>query len=347
MRKFLLGLVVVLSCGVSASALAQTAGISLENFAQEKNLQYAYDPLLKNAVVSGGAGSVKFHVGSEFILSSGQVAKLSDEVRFESGEVVAPVSARPYLEGLVFKAATPTISAYTGTHRIRRVVVDAGHGGKDFGAISPRGTVEKHLVLDMARRVYDELRAAGLEVIMTRNSDTFIPLQGRTRIANRKGADLFVSIHANASLARSLQGFEVYYLSEAIDDAALALERAENSVLDLETAQYEYQNRGLKAVMWDLKETENRRESLKIADKIADEVQGTVRISNRRIKSARFYVLKWTECPAVLVEMGYITNREDEARLKDFRYRENLARAIAKGILNYKEEFDGTDGFTR
>ena len=127
----------------------------------------------------------------------------------------------------------------------------------------------------------------------------------------------------------------------------MALERAENSVLDLDTAQFENFNRSLKTALWDLKETENRRESLKVADFIADEVQGKVKISNRRIKSARFFVLKWTECPAVLVEMGYITNRDDEALLRDSEYRQNLAHSIAKGILNYKDEFERTDGFTR
>src|SRR3989338_8454387 len=182
---------------------------------------------------------------------------------------------------------------------------------------------------------------------MTRDSDVFIPLDRRAEIANKKNVDFFISIHANASVRRSLQGFEIYYLSEATDDAALALERAENSVLKLENTASVNPDSHLKTIYWDLKETENRKESIHIADDVADAVESSVEISHRRIKAANFYVLKWTECPAVLLELGYITNPADERRLKNSLYRRRLVEGIVKGILNYKDAFEKSDGFTR
>lgn len=309
-------------------------------FSQSKGLQYQWDPLLKNATVSGAAGVVKFHVGSEYLLSRGKVHKLKDKVRLFNGFVAAPLSAGEHLEGLV--SANLAL-----THRIRRVVIDAGHGGHDFGAQSRGGAREKDIVLQVARMVRGELEKCGIEVIMTRNSDVFIPLSERARVANQNHADFFVSIHANASYSKSLQGFEVYYLSEATDDQAMALQRAENSVLRFESGRMQVPTAGLKAIYWDLKETQNRKESIKIADFMADAVESSVDIANRRIKSANFYVLRWSECPAVLVEMGYLTNREDEARLKDPNYRERLAAAIVRGLMNYKAEFERTDGYSR
>ena len=329
----------------------------------EKGYVYQWDPILKNVTISSERGIVKFHVGSEYILNQGQLVKLKNKVRIFEGLVVAPASASRYLDNLSALPAqaapisykTPAISqrlygteriSAPGVHRIQRIVIDPGHGGRDYGAINRRGTVEKKLVLEIARMVRDELKKQGLEVIMTRNSDLFIPLAQRAHIANKKEADFFVSIHANASESHSLQGFEVYYLSEATDDLALAVQRAENSVLKFETAKADTSNDRLKTILWDLKETENRRESVKIARFVTDSVTQSVSVSDHRIRSAQFYVLKWTECPVVLVETGYITNDEDENHLNSPSYRRQLAQGIVQGLLNYKAEFERTDGFT-
>ena len=346
-----IGITLLLCAGASQAASGSLATVLINgasyipiySLSSQKGFQYQWDPLLQNAIVRGNRGAIKFHVGSEYILNQGALIKLKDKVRFFQGIVVAPVSASEYLEGLSapFAYKTPAVSqalygtrrvAPLGVHRIQRIVIDPGHGGRDYGAISPRGTVEKRLVLDIARMVRDELKKEGLEVVMTRNSDVFIPLAQRAHIANKKDADFFVSIHANASESRSLRGFEIYYLSEATDDLALALQRAENS--------------SLKTIVWDLKETENRRESIHIAKFVTDSVLQFSEVSDHRIRSAQFYVLKWTECPAVLVETGYLTNSEDEHRLNNPSYRRQLASGIVRGLLDYKNEFESTDGFT-
>ncbi len=361
-----IGITLFLCAGVSQAANGSAATVLINgasyipiySLSAEKGFEYQWDPLLQNAIVHGNKGEIKFHVGSEFILNQGALIKLKDKVRFFQGIVVAPVSASEYLEGLsappVFYK-TPAISqALYGTqklpppdvHRIQRIVIDPGHGGRDYGAISPRGTVEKRLVLDIARMVRDELIKQGLEVVMTRNSDVFIPLAQRAHIANKKGADFFVSIHANASESHSLRGFEIYYLSEATDDLALALQRTEDSSLRFETAKLDPSNNGLKTIIWDLKETENRRESIHIANFVTDAVMQSSEVSDHRIRSAQFYVLKWTECPAVLVETGYLTNSGDEHRLNTPSYRRQLASGIVRGLLDYKKEFESTNGFT-
>ncbi len=309
--------------------------IPINFLSQERGFQFDWDPVLKNATVRGSIGFVKFHVGSEYILSQGKLFKLSDKVRYFNGSVVAPLPAAEYLDklgpvGASFGAKT---GSFIPQHRILKVAIDAGHGGQDFGAMSKFGLKEKGLTFEMAGMVRDLLQQRGIDVVMTRTGDYFMPLEMRARVASQKGADFFVSIHANASSTPSLQGFEVYYLSEETDDEAIAIQRSKDSVLG--------------AIQWDLRESENRRESLRLADCIADSVQGSIQISNRRIKAAGFYVLKWVECPAVLVEMGYITNPEDAKRLEDPAYRQSLAQAIVQGIMNFKAEFENADGYTR
>ncbi len=308
------------------------AYIPINSFSQVRGFQYQWDPLLKNVTVSGSGGSVKFHVGSEYILTQGRMFKLKEKVRYFEGSVVAPASATEHLNRL-----TPVRDLMAPTRYLTprvfskffKVVIDPGHGGRDFGAISPWGTQEKDLVLAVSKLVQRRFQQYGIEVIMTRSSDVFIPLEGRSYIANDKEADLFVSIHANASTSDSLQGFEVYYLSAAADSEAGAFGRGGNSMGE--------------AIYWDMRNSENRRESARMANFITDSVEKSVEISNRRIKAAGFQVLKRTECPAVLVEMGYLTNVEDEEKLKSPLYQDKLARAIVDGVLNYRAAFEKKD----
>ncbi len=224
---------------------------------------------------------------------------------------------------------------------IQTIVVDAGHGGKDAGAISLRGLLEKDVTLELARRVRDELSVKGISVIMTRDRDMFVPLSARARVANEKRADLFVSIHANASVSRSLKGFEIYYLNDPSGDKAAAARRAENLSGVTKAEAIRESDAYLKAVLWDLKDADNRRESLRLAGHIGETAQHSVPIGANRLRAANFYVLKWTECPSVLVELGYVSNRSDENKLRSARYRRKMAAAIAEGILKFKRQYEG------
>ncbi len=321
-------------------SLGSASFLDLRAYSLAQNYRYSWDPVAKNAVLDGAAGRFQFHAGSEYFLKDGRLQKMEGKAVFWNDSVVAPSSASSFLPGL-----EPRVLAVS--HRIRKVVVDAGHGGKDDGATSPLGLREKRVTLEVARKVKEGLEAAGIQVIMTRSADVFIPLSERAQIANKNGADLFVSIHANASESRTLDGFEVYTLSEATDDQALAVERTENSVIRFESGAHASLSNNLKTILWDLKETQNRKESLRAAGHISERVTDSVFTAARRQKSANFYVLKWTECPAVLVELAYLSNRADERRLRDPAYKTRIADAIVRGVSDHKKEFEATDGYTK
>ena len=227
---------------------------------------------------------------------------------------------------------------------LRTIVLDAGHGGHDSGASGPTGLMEKELVLDVTRRVKklveDQL---GLKVLLTRDADFFVALRDRTSFANRERADLFVSIHANAHRQAATDGVETYFLSsEATDSAARQVAAAENGVVQLERPNGRGGNRMdvVKAILWDLAQSEFQMESERLAAIVHDSMTRTLRIANRGVKQAGFYVLGGAAMPAILVEIGFVTNPREERRLKETRYREEIARAILTGLAEYKRHWN-------
>jgi N-acetylmuramoyl-L-alanine amidase len=221
----------------------------------------------------------------------------------------------------------------------RTIVLDAGHGGHDPGAVGPTGLREKTVTLEVAKSLRDLLVRDGFRVIMTRYDDRFVSLGGRSAVANREEADLFVSVHANASRRRSISGFEAYYLSEATDDQARALEAAENTALPEEVGRPISSD--TEAIIWDLLYTEHRAESLELASDICRGMSGAGIVSrNRGVKSARFAVLKGARMPAVLVEVGFVSHRDEEVRLRRPDYRTRLAEGIRQGILRFRDRLE-------
>jgi N-acetylmuramoyl-L-alanine amidase len=224
-------------------------------------------------------------------------------------------------------------------------VLDAGHGGHDSGAIGPAGLMEKELVLDVTRRVARLMDGQlGVKVLLSRDSDNFVTLKDRTSFANRERADLFVSIHANAHRVAASEGVEVYFLSsEATDNAARQVAAAENSVVQLEkapSARAAGRSDIVKTMLWDLAQAEFQSESSRLAETVLDSMSQTLRIPNRGVKQAGFYVLGGAAMPAILVEIGFVTNPKEERRLKDAKYRDEIARAIFSGLADYKRAWD-------
>jgi N-acetylmuramoyl-L-alanine amidase len=237
--------------------------------------------------------------------------------------------------------AAPGVPA-ASADALRHIVLDAGHGGHDSGAIGPTGLMEKDVVLDITRRVArlirDRLR---LKVTLTRDDDTFIPLRDRTSFANRERADLFISIHANAHRDVASEGVETYFLSlEATDNAARQVAERENEVVNLETIASSDRAGGLKALLWDLSQNAFVEESSNLAEVIQDSMSDSLKIPNRGVKQAGFYVLGGAAMPAVLIETGFVTNRSEERQLRRSRYREEIARAIFAGLDAYKQRYD-------
>jgi N-acetylmuramoyl-L-alanine amidase len=219
------------------------------------------------------------------------------------------------------------------------VVIDAGHGGKDSGAIGPSGLMEKHVVLDIATRLRDLLRRdPQWRVTLTRDTDVFLPLEERTSIANAKAADLFVSIHANAAERPEAHGIETYFLDLASDEQSLRVAARENATTLSKVS-------SLQLILRDLQMTSKRNESSLLAGSVQQAlVQPTGDGKAGRdlgVKHAPFVVLIGAEMPSILVETGFISNPAEERRLADPKYRAQAARAIFEGITEY---FTNTNG---
>ena len=225
---------------------------------------------------------------------------------------------------------------------LRQIVLDAGHGGHDAGAIGPTGLLEKDLVLDITFRVARLCeQRLGIKASLSRSGDYFVPLADRTSFANRQRADLFVSIHANAQRDLSAAGVETYFLSsEATDIAARQVAAKENSVVELESPVARQKLDVLKTILWDLAQSDFLAESSNLAEIIQDSMTQALHIPNRGVKQAGFYVLGGAAMPAVLIEIGFVTNPKEERRLRDGRYRDEIARAIFAGIAEYKKRYD-------
>ncbi len=218
--------------------------------------------------------------------------------------------------------------------KIRRIVVDPGHGGKDPGAIGHNGLQEKDVVLaiglTLAKKLKDEL---GVDVVMTRSTDVFIELQERTAIANQVGADLFVSIHANASLNRSASGVETYYLNLAKTEKAAQLAARENGT-SLEKVSL------LQAVLFDLMANYKLNDSAHLAEEVQKALYRRLadrypQERNLGVKQGPFYVLVGATMPSILSESAFISNEKEEARLAEPQYQEQIAEGILDGISVY------------
>lgn len=222
---------------------------------------------------------------------------------------------------------------------LRRIVVDAGHGGKDPGAIGANGLMEKVVTLAMAKELAARLEEElGCEVILTRKTDIFIPLEERTAIANKVGADLFISIHANASVNRSAQGVETYYLNFSKNDKAAAVAARENGTSIKQVGD-------LELILFDLMANAKINESSRLASEIQKSLVGDLsrhysNVKDLGVKQGPFYVLLGATMPSVLVEAAFISNSVEETRLQDGRFHEQTASAIVKGVRNYATALD-------
>ena len=232
--------------------------------------------------------------------------------------------------------------------RIMTIVIDPGHGGKDSGAVSKSGLLEKNVVLNIAKKLKFSLQMAlpDINILLTRDSDYFIPLRERTRFANYKKADLFISIHSNASYSKGAHGFEVFHLStEASDNAARALAAAENEVISLKKESNSNNTDMIKLILGDIAQQEFIEESIELAGIIQLITCKNLGLVNRGAKSAFFWVLRDAMMPAVLIEVGFLSNPIEENKLRSDRFRNDLVSSICDSIVAYKAKYEGKMGF--
>ncbi|MBW1717942.1 MAG: N-acetylmuramoyl-L-alanine amidase [Deltaproteobacteria bacterium] len=217
---------------------------------------------------------------------------------------------------------------------VKRVVIDAGHGGKDPGAIGPTGLREKDVVLKIAKKVASRLKKdLACQVILTRKKDRFLPLTQRTAIANARKADLFVSIHANAAPSRRASGVETYFLNFALDEEAMRVAARENATSTKRIGD-------LKHILNDIMKNTKVDESSRLASYVQREVVSNLRkeysnVKSKGVKQAPFFVLIGARMPSVLVEVSFISNRKEEGRLKSDHYLDRVAEGIVNGIKSY------------
>ena len=222
----------------------------------------------------------------------------------------------------------------------RRIVIDPGHGGHDPGTIGPGGLQEKDLVLDVSLRLEKLVRAElGAEVVMTRSTDAYVPLEERTAIANSKGADLFLSVHGNASRDHRARGIETYFLSFAQDSHAAAVAARENAI---SAATLKDLQQLVKAITLNSKIDESRDFAASVQEAMVQNVRQQHAVEDRGVHTAPFYVLIGANMPSVLAEVAFVTNPDDEKRLKTRDYRDLIARALLRGVKSYLEALNRT-----
>lgn len=222
---------------------------------------------------------------------------------------------------------------------IRTIVLDPGHGGKEVGALGANGLVEKDLTLALCRKLADSLAAkTGARVVLTRDEDTLVSLDQRTAIANQYKADLFLSVHLNAAVVKDAKGSETYFLSlEASDELARRAAETENASAAAAGAN---PASDLKLILWDLAQQAYLEESSRFAQAIQEEMNAATGVSNRGVKQAPFKVLVGATMPAALVEVGFITNPEEEAKLQTPEFQTLMVDAITRAVQRYKTEYE-------
>lgn len=298
-----------------------------------------YDALLRTAYLSKDTQRVSLRVGDVLVLVNNNVMHLNYPVDIYQGTIAVPRQFKEQVFDVLFRQF---VSGYrrpgAGKIKLNKVVIDAGHGGNDPGAIGRNGLKEKDVNLDIAKRLSSLLRAEGVQAVLTRSTDKFISLSTRVSIANRSGADLFISIHSNAARSRSLSGFEVYYVAPSVSDSKRAALTARSVSLNLKDAVFSSDTQDLRVIVWDMIYANSRAESIELARSLCKVMDASIDANILGVKNARFQVLKGITMPGILIEVGFVSNFNEERLLKTANYREKLAAGILEGIRDYSQD---------
>ena len=221
---------------------------------------------------------------------------------------------------------------------IRTIVIDPGHGGREVGAVGPNGLMEKDVTLAISRKLASALsNAVGARVVLTRDDDSVVSLDQRTALANQYKADLFLSVHMNAAPVKGAKGSETYFLSlEASDELARKAAEAENAA----SAATPSPTADLNLILWDLAQQAYLDESSRFAQTIQEEMNAATGVANRGVKQAPFKVLVGATMPAALVEVGFISNPEEEAKLQSEEFQDLMVETLTKAVQRYKTAYE-------
>ena len=294
--------------------------------------------------------SIIVYTNTHFVSSKGRTTNLSYPVIYKNNDFYLPETffSRSLITYLPDKFAWNPENKILTTekpldNRIRTIVVDPGHGGRDPGAVGKK-TFEKHLTLEVAKKLKAALENEfdDIKVLLTRSTDTFVSLHDRTAFANGNNADLFISLHVNAIRNRTARGTEVYFLAPATTTEARDVAAFENSVVEAFEGGLEavkaYDD--LQFILADLLQSEQLEESSDLAIRLQTELINKTKANDRGVKQADFFVLRGAAMPSVLLELGFISNEEEERKMMDAKYQNEQVAAIVNGIKSFKLKYD-------
>lgn len=321
----------------STTSQPQVQETYLKSFCQRHSISCQWDGVAQVVTLRVGEAKIKALIGSRVVIvDNQQKIILNDSLKIVESAVVIPADFRRVVIERLKKESKQKVEY--SFKRIKEVVIDAGHGGKDPGALGNSGSQEKKVVLDIAKRLKRILSRQGIKVTMTRDTDEFISLKKRTEIASQSKADLFISIHANASTSRSAHGVEVYSLKDLGYLERNEEQRQVNEKHMFKNLSMKKSDRELGKIISDMLYSYKQSESKVLGKKMVLKIADFTNAKNRGLKKARFYVLRNTLIPSVLVEVGFISNPKEERLLKKSAYRQKIAHWLARSILDYVKE---------
>jgi N-acetylmuramoyl-L-alanine amidase len=224
------------------------------------------------------------------------------------------------------------ISSASSIPEFVTIVIDPGHGGKDTGAIGPKGTEEKDVTLALSKKLAEQIKnnIKGAKVLLTRSGDVTLTLDDRVKFANKKQADFFISIHANAAVSKKQRGVQTYYLNNASDEAAKRLAEQENKNSGRKASDLD---KIISTMIQNASTEESRILSKSVHQRLVKDLSGKYSgVADQKVRSAMFYVLVGVKCPSILVETSYVSNPKEEARLNNKDYQSTIAKAVTNGL---------------
>lgn len=329
--------------GTAPSSPVQPDYILLDEVQAAFSLDLEVDPVTRVHRLRSGLMEVSLCPGMAHILVDQTLQRLPMPVLCVDGKTLVPGELARLMRGRMApaKPSVPTLprpQAFAPEPRIQRVVViDAGHGGKDPGAISSRGLQEKEVTLGVVERLGRMLEARGHRVILTRSRDHYLTLKERVELCQREQPDLFVSIHINSSPNRSAAGFETYFSAARLvlgadGDSAPKMGDLDRRLGDA-CARLSKEDREF---LYSLTFAEFQAEGERLARAIQASLSSSLSARlDRGVKPGRWYVVRWSQAPAVLVELGFLSHAATESQMKTDAYREQLAQALLRGIESY------------
>jgi N-acetylmuramoyl-L-alanine amidase len=323
-------------CGGNRHRTVAIPENSLQEICRLRNIEWQWDAVSQVFTFSAQGKTAKVLVGSNLVILGDQRIILSNTVDRKNNMIVVPPD---FIEKIFAGQAIqrPVAGAALTTGKCREIMIDAGHGGKDPGARGLADTIEKDIVFDIAKRLKSGLEQRGFKVSMTRDTDEFISLQERTEKASASKADLFVSIHANATKSRKIKGLEIFYARGLENEDDLKQKQA-NEKAFLRRLSMNNDSLVVGKIVKDMMYSHKQIESIALADSIIAKTSKMIDTPDRGSRPSGFFVVKNTVIPAILFEVGYLTNSSESKLLKTEEYRQKVADAIAVSILDYSNE---------